>query len=302
MKLLSLIIVCLFGGVGLAQMNPATVNLKEYNLKGKVQSVKQTEWMMRDGVKLQKKNNGFIGKGSNYFAKFNTHGDMTSAIWYDTLGEVDSEWGFEYDNNYNLEEFNSYEFPIERKELYVVDSAKEEVVMYVLSDGFIWSTTTFKFDRYGRRVNLSWKGKDSVGLIQYEYEKEGDNLLKEVTISLRNGEELSRTVDWYDEEGHLVKNAHIMGGMEYTSSYTYEGENLMQVVVLENEEEVVQLNYEYDKHNNIVLFTYIDQNESPEGGHTIEYKYDRHKNWVSRKIKSGNDVIFLAEREFSYFD
>ena len=184
-----------------------------------------------------------------------------------------SEYGWDKTgNNISFVKRNTDNSQITRTEQKFKDTLLIEQIEYNSQD-ILTNKTKFIYDDKGRL-------------------KEEHFYFKEPTVQFRN-------VYDYDDEGRKIKDARYKGEeLDYTTLFTYEGNNLASRETTEGtENKPVRIEkFSYDANGNLAkeyMFDAFDKSETID-----EYKYDSNKNMIQRTLTENKKVVFETTNEY----
>ncbi|MFM9951144.1 MAG: hypothetical protein ACKV1O_24630 [Saprospiraceae bacterium] len=158
----------------------------------------------------------------------------------------------------------------------------------------------FIYDEEGVLIKyLSKKNEEITFSINYIRDKDKP---KEVVRINRNkeGEEVSRFYDKYDEHGNLIE--------EFSSYekrfYVYNENGLRQQYLIKDLGGKLKVNiiYKYDEHKNLIESNILDLDSKKENVYRYKYKYDSHNNWIEKVFFSQNNrPESLTTRKIEYY-
>ena len=298
------------------------VNLKKFNLLGKVKSVKITsfEAVEQSGVitkGAEHKIYTFYGKENNYQYMFFNESGMITEYSYNTMGARDET------EIRNFIKYNDKGLIAENRE-YCLDGMNNEHSEYV---------KTFTYDN----KDLLIEEKSGNNSVFYKYDKNGYKI-EEKTIRKTTQINSNQIIDNYEFVLNFKNDDSGCKIEEYSTSYKtifkYNDKKKLveeqQYSILANGSVLLNkiITYEYDKKGNvtnhseknaegkvfssetysynengfvskILSFSTLREGYNKE---TFEYEYDSNKNWIKKTNFIANKPEYIEEREIVYFN
>ncbi|MFJ1365788.1 RHS repeat domain-containing protein [Capnocytophaga canimorsus] len=328
MKKIILLILTLITFVGYSQQKKKN-HLEEADLKGKVKSIKITQY---ESLEMTKKDTIL---NSRQFILYNEQGNKIEENNYDAYGKLYNKSTYIYDDNARLIEKNW--LSSQNGNLILIDKHRYEYdkngnkTKYNSydSNGNNYGTIVYNHDSNGNKIEeIRYNSDGSIGRkLTYQYNQK-QHLTEEIRYVPK--ENLSLKIIYkYDNQGHLIeaffyssrgklenKQTHKYdkkGNLTQTNTYDSSG-NLYarQTFKYDNKENKIEENKfgkdsKYDKKS---IFKYNTKGDLTEKIHISKegfyskwtYKYDSHGNWIEEIFYDDNLFVAMTKREIAYYE
>ena len=251
-----------------------TKGWKEMNLKGKVKSIKASEFRGKHiSDKVQK-----IKRTDSTVYIFNAVGNKIQENRYLSDGKVRSKVSYKYDIKGNQIEINRYVGLLGKFILKYDNKGNEiEVDDYGSEDGKLVGKFTSKYDEKGNKIERN----------KYYYTE--DNNVHEF-----------RETNKYDDKGNKIETNMVdmdRKGRFYKITYKYDDKNNK----IEENTSDSKSTFKYDDRNNVIEANTYKPDGSPITTVIIKYEYDRNLNWTKAIYINSNTESGIAERIIEYY-
>jgi hypothetical protein len=180
-------------------------NLKEYNIKGKVLSYKDTEYKATDS-------SGIIKKGEKQYiivSLFNKMGYMIEMNQYFPNGSLNGKNSFQYDALGNYEEslYDEKDKLLSKSKVTYKYNSKGNIIesLYQASDSFYNSKYTYKYDDKGKKIErIQYNAKDSL-VSKDIYKYDANMIMIERDYCNPKGSMIYKNIYKYDTNGNTVE-------------------------------------------------------------------------------------------------
>lgn len=284
MKTVRTAIICFAVLLLVVKSGAQVIELKEWNLKGKVKSIIAQEWVVRDSLGKTIRKKKIIPFGlTNRITVFNQAG------WAISSTELDSSagkkaWFYTYDKNNQLTTITQHNRNNTKKiTRYEYESKEDKVYTWQVDEkGERWKTEEKIMGDKGPLESIHYTAPDTIAFsIEYTYDNAG-NL---VGMTTQYPDQHLETWSWKWKDGNKqqgIKMVSRQGKKTGSTMYFYDGNNH---VVRETESK-----YE-TKETRATLY---------------EYTFDTQGNWITRKMflinKGKKELFFFAERQMTYYE
>ncbi|PLW93224.1 MAG: hypothetical protein C0592_06820 [Marinilabiliales bacterium] len=244
--------------------------------------------------------------------EFNSAGFMTSAEYYDAVGQLDYSILKEYnENNYNIKNTTqSVLMNMMSIEECKYDSSGNVTEINSTTNDSIDLTIFFMYDEHGSVIKhvLIQNGDTIIKHNEYEYDSE-NRVIKSTHFESDDFEEINETRTYkYDNNGNLVEiinTSNIIGTLKTVNIFN-EDNILVRIETYENGKIHMEVEYDdyYNEVNRKIYSNGVLQKEMK-----YEYEFDKNGNWISRDVllkdhlnKSSSFIKLSTEtREIVYY-
>jgi len=280
-------------------------DLSEFNLKGKVKSIREYTYENIDNVgdiQNNKPNGKFVLcyniKGNltkrdsyhsdgrlvvNHIYKYDNDGFLIERIVF-TLGEMDFGYTFKYDDKGNEIESTSYnsdgnlDYTIIFK--YDINGNLVEKIRYN-SNGKFEEKSKYTYDDKDIKMDGIWIMYNSDGGIElktvYKYDDRGNEI--EINLYQTDGSITEKHKQNFDDNGNIIESISF-----YPNGNIYSKDT-----------------YEFDNNGNQIEMNSYNSNSENVKNDTTEYEYDENENWI-KKIDYENKIVStIYIREIEYY-
>ncbi|MDA3887115.1 MAG: hypothetical protein PF638_16130 [Candidatus Delongbacteria bacterium] len=293
--------------MGCSNMSKGENSLSEYNLKGKVKSLKATSFSVKEkfgeiskglpnySINSEFNEDGNITSQTVFFSgeisskeitEYNVNGNKIKNIRYDSKGNISkiTEWN-EFGDITMTEKFKSDGTITKttKKYNYNKDGYKINCKNYD-HNGELWLESKYIYNENLEIIKIVGYSEDVLVKEEiYEYDNDGNNI--KYTLSYGDNIAEQRTFEY--KNGHIVKSHNI----EYDDDGNIDSEHSSETEYDENGNEIMQ------KSN-----TTSGMSISSHDSYSYE-EFDSYNNWI-KKIKhpyNSEKVIGITEREIQYY-
>jgi len=256
-------------------------DLHDYNLKGKVKSVRETSYKAIDRF-------GEIQKGdiidefslfSNYYVLYNNRGNILTEIEYDLDGSIDNKSTYSYDKNNRVLE-----------------------IIWLNNDGSQdrWIS---KYDEHGYLVEDKWYEDDGSLYLKYQYVNDNNGNILSTSCYAADGTLKSKFIKKYDQKNNLLehKEYNSLGEiiLEQQNRYDKSGNRIEKIYKRSDFYNMSLSSYD-DKNNVIEEIDYSSDGKVKEK-RTYSYEYDKKNNWTTKIHYRNGNPLYIIEREIMYY-
>ncbi len=296
---------------------PKRTSLEEYNLKGRVSSIREFSYTAQEkNGKIQKLNPNstmlYIFNNNGNILDFVVYNDDSNSVVY-AKGAIVHKYTYKYNNKQNL----------------IMEISKHP------NSGFSNSVKKYKYDNQGNLLEMSEFDSDN-GLIEkdiykydwnsnlkekteydsnevlkqkhiYKYDDKGNKIEELVYDSDMN---LDRNIFYrYDKEGNIISKTSINSSGISTASEKYDSNgNKIELISCDPDGRLaIKYNFEYNLNGDEIVFKNYIAMTNYHQTYFSKYEYDKYGNWIKRiKYNKQNQYlvikhITLTEREIEYF-
>ena len=260
---------------------------------------------------------------------YNTHGNLTKTIFFDSTGSIESYTIYKYSIKFNSMEklkYNSSDSLTNHQIHYYNQNGKEYLIEHILPKRKYYSHTFINYNKYGMENFRIYFHKNLVGIKIKEYNK-SNNILKEEYYS-SDGMLYNSTQYVYNDDGNIKTKRdyhsgelfstetyqYLSGGYysrsnfgntknEIWSVYRYGPNDLVTEIIDYEKGEIKKIyKYKYDQENNrIAQNIYDKENYLLEKIIEKNLEFDKYGNWTKNIYISSNGRVEIRKRVFKYF-
>jgi len=221
-------------------------------------------------------------------------GSLIKGKYFERPFRTPEVWSSSYDEGGNLTEVrHTYgERDLRSKRSYFYDEGKtlsRQVVRWYSDNGILDHTFTYTYDSRGNVIEETYRHQVIPFKAKWSF-----------AYSQRN----ERTV----EEFYNSKGA-VFAGYRMTKEYDFQDRLLDEARYDLAGQQVSRTRYAYSRHGELLERTTYNPDNSLKLMTSHEYEYDRHNNWIVKRVFNTNNVkeeykilISKEERTFTYFD
>lgn len=270
--------------VATSSCNKQSNDLENDNLKGKVKTLTERNYMAIQEFDSVSKGDPYILDRDGWDTRrcYNEKGYMTEFVQLAIGGDdTITITSMVYDTIYPTQ--RALEITADEKG----EPMRFKAITYNTAGKPDTVTITDAYGRMKQRVITKYaRGMQE----QYYYDSEGRLGLKELTVM---DDDYPMQVESYDKEGALQRKCYNFWkkGLRDSTLFIDNEGNIM-----------VQVGFEYDKNGNITKQYGVDENGDALKVETYEYKYDEKGNWVSRIYRVDNKPFSVVERTIEYYN
>ncbi|WP_299398679.1 hypothetical protein [uncultured Gelidibacter sp.] len=281
------IIILIFLVTATSCVNKDGINdLKELNLKGRVKSVVEIPYNVKDSfgeITKGKIAQGFLDH--NIGRTFNHNGYLIEHNKYNDLGGIYYRTIYLYDKNSNINELNRYD-----------------------SDGKLIFKYKYIYDNYGNEIEEARYNNEGILISKYKheyvYDKKGNKT--EMLFYDKKGVFKSKDVFSYDDNGNLIEFIEDFeeGSFKTKNSYKYNDKGNQIEWVSYKDGGVFDFKYinKYDSHSNIIKSTLSEYDTIQKTDFSYKYIFDEKNNWIRETQYTNGFPKKITERTIEYYD
>lgn len=281
-------------------------DLSEFNLKGKVKSVREFTYENIDNLEDIQKN-----KPSGKFVVFyNIKGNLTKRYSYHSDGRLVVNNIYKYDNEGFLIEriiFTLGEMDFRYTFKYDEKGNKIEMTCYN-SDGSLNDKTTYKYDIKDNQVEIIMYNSNEKLEEKSEYTYNDKDIKMDGKLELfkPDGSLDFSTIYNYDEKGNKIELYSYESNRNFRNNDTFKYDdkgNLIEFISLYPNGNVYSKDtYKYDEKGNQIEKITFNSNSEIKENITTKYDYDENENWVKKNVYSNKTLLYIKERKIEYYE
>ncbi len=298
------------------------------DLKGKVQSLRETEYIIKNGDPNKKISDQTIEIQGETTKNFDRNGRLTDQSWVSYVGGASKKWNFTYDTQGRILEEAMYN-----------ETGLDETITYAYSGNNLVQKTWYKgakknlektwyyqYNNASKLLSEYWT--DATGRVawksNYKYDIQGNMIEKSWIVDDRN---TSKWTCKYDTEGRVIENAEYSNGIlkemsfnAYNKKGQLENVRVFKNDVLELKKEFSyntkgklrmewwydgsgklfhRRNFDYDKMQYMISsFTWDDKSKLLDKTY---WTYDNNGNYFQQINYEGQIPVFTTKRSINYF-
>jgi hypothetical protein len=243
---------------------------------------------------------------------FNTEGNKTEEIYFNTGGPSVHKTNYSYDRNGRKSRQLMRQGTIQCETTYSYDEQGREIeaIEQIGEKTLVTRRYTASYDAEGKQIEARYSEDGRELKAYYRYNYTGDGHLSEMVTANGEGLIYHRVVYSYDDQGRLiVESAYRPDGKLYKKSlFTYADGRKKEEMITLNEDGSLNLRSVqiYDGRDNVVEAGALDQ--GTKCCKTVRiYEYDQEGNWIKQTVQSVEPVTgkviaeWFEERKIEYY-
>lgn len=267
-------------------------DLKKAELKGKVKSIKTTEYnaVERFGELVKDKS------GETSIRIYNQEGMIIERSEYFSNGSLNYKLKYSYDEKGNItdESYEDKSYSSKAKYTYDKNGNLIEKSAYD-ANGDLKGRAKYTYDENGNMIESSLYGSEGSEKAKYSYDKKGNKV--EGNYYNLDGKFSGKSKTAYDKKGNIIENSYYYGEeLSYKTTFSYDKKGNMTAEETQysyNEELDYQpynyRRYVYDEKGHIIEYSI-----KIEGREEGKLSYDKKGNLI-KEIISGSDFYYLCD-------